>query len=152
MAFGAQGTAFIDQVTDISATQLYPMRTRRHENGVDYIYVQADDAITQYHACSIDFAASTTGNKVRPATDTTDFVQGVAQVAVTDEYYFWLATRGVVTCIIGATAVAGNPLSATAADGVLDLGGANDARVHVCGVALQNGAAGPVSKLIQLGM
>lgn len=150
MAFGAQGTAWIDQVTDISSTQLYPMRFPRHENGVDYIYVQADDAITQYQACKLDLAASTTGNKVTPTGATTDRIAGVAQVAVTDEYYFWLAVKGMVTCKIATAASAGDLLSGTATAGVLALGAATDARVDVCGVAMEAGAATNAAKAISL--
>ena len=150
MAFGAEGTAFIDQLIDISSTQLYPMRTRRHQNGIDYIYVQADDTITQYQACKIDFAASTTGNKVTPTTATTDFILGAAQVAVTDENYFWLAVRGVVTCKILDAAAAGDVLSGSATAGCLTLGAAA-ANVHAAGMALEDGAAGDGGKLVYLG-
>lgn len=150
MAFGAVGSGFLDQVADISVTQLYPMRSLRHENGIDYIYVQANAAITQYQACAIDAAASTTGNKVTPTTATSSYVEGVAQVAVTTQYFFWLAIKGVVSCKILTAATVGQLMTSTAVAGVLGAGGATDALVHVTGVALEAGAATNAAKLIKL--
>ena len=111
---------FHDKVTAISADALYPVGTVRHENGKKYVYQQADDAITQYDYVILDVAASATGKKVVSGTDTTDMIFGVAEVAVTDEYYFWCTVGGPATVLAATGLSAGDTLGASAATGVMD--------------------------------
>ncbi len=150
MALGPIGFGFADAVDEQSATQLNPIGALRYEGGIWYRYVQADDAITQYQACTYDHAAATDCSKVTPTGATTDHVAGVAQIDVTDEYYFWLAISGNFLCKIATGASAGDLLSASGTAGVLALGGATDGRVHVCGKAMQAGAATNAAKLVVL--
>lgn len=87
------GLSFRGKVSDTYASLPEGMRVglRRFEGGKEYVFTQADDAFTAGQAAKPD---STTGAKVTPTAAATDGFSGVAEVAVTDEYYFWLTIRG----------------------------------------------------------
>lgn len=51
------------------------------------------------------------------ATDVNNLVAGVPMMVVTANYYFWLTTWGPVSCLSGATTVAGEPIIPHATDG-----------------------------------
>lgn len=118
----AQPITFQDKVTDISSTALYPIGTKRYEvdsNGLMacYQYCQADDALTQYDAVAIDIAASAAGLKVTRAATAGQRLLGFAQVAVTDEYYFWLQRGGVMSATMKTGVAAGDPVTGTSTAG-----------------------------------
>lgn len=135
-------------IDDESSTAKHVVGERTFKDGVEYIYTQADDAITQYMCVSLDQAADSTGGKVRPCAAVADDVFGVAQIAVTDEYYFWCAVRGKVTAKIATAATAGQLLSASDTSGVMANPGAAEA--HIRGKALEAGAATNAAKSIYL--
>lgn len=140
---------FSDQVTDISATLPpgYFVGKKRIIGNTEYTYVQADDTITQYQAVTTDHAANTSGKKVTPCGAATDDFFGAAQVAVTDEYYFWCATRGSMTCKIATAATAGLQLACSATAGVLATPADTDV-AHIRAKAMEAGAATNAAKLI----
>lgn len=114
--------AFTDKVTEISSTPLYPIGTVRFQpdsNGVmaKYEYCQADDALTQYDAVCIDIAASANCTKVTRAGTAGQLIRGFTQVAVTDEYYFWLQTGGVMSATMKTGVAAEDPVTATSTAG-----------------------------------
>lgn len=113
-------TAFLDLVTDTSATAQYKVGTRRYENGREYVYTQADDTITANQVVKLDAAASTSGAKVTPTAAATDPVFGVAEVAVTDEYYFWCTVRGVASALVKTGTTAGTLVAPSSTAGALD--------------------------------
>ena len=113
----------------------------------EYTFTQADDAITQYQAVTTDHAANTSGKKVTPCGAATDDFFGAAQVAVTDEYYFWCATRGPMTCKIATAATAGLQLACSATAGVLATP-ANTDVAHIRAKAMEAGAATNAAKAI----
>lgn len=110
---------FTDPVTKISADPLHTVGEIRFENGKKYMYTQADDAITQYQVCVFDIAASATGKKVTPSGTAGQPCVGVAEVAVTDEYYFWLTIGGFATAIVKTGVAVNDPLTCTATAGAL---------------------------------
>ena len=94
-------------------------------DGKEFVYVQANGAVTQHDAVVIDetyqAAALSTSNDARG-----DLV-GAAPVAVADDYYFWAQIKGPST-IRGAGSVAANVrLNATGTAGVLDDDGSTTA-------------------------
>ena len=115
-------TSFIDAVTDISATAKYPVGTRRFENNKEYVYQQADDAITAGQAVKLDAAASAAGLKVTPTAASGDSCVGIAETAITDEYYGWITVgpKGAVVNAIVKTGVAvDDPLAPSGTAGAL---------------------------------
>jgi hypothetical protein len=63
-------------------------RYRNEANGKEYIYVQADGAITQYQAVSITPAGQAAA--LTKANADKGYKVGVAQIAFTDDYYGWI--------------------------------------------------------------
>lgn len=112
--------AFNDKVTDISATAKYPVGTLRRENGKLYEYQQADDAITAGQFVKLDYGASDTGKKVTPTGAITDHVHGVAETAITDEYFGWITIQGGCDALVANGVAAGQRLFPTATAGTLD--------------------------------
>ena len=137
---------FKDAVTDTSSTAKYRVGTRRQQNGREYIYIQADDAITVNQAVKMD---STTGVKVTPTAAATDDLFGVAETAITDEEYGWITVKGVASCKILTAATAGQVLAPTSTAGVLG-NPANTDVAMIRAVALQNGAATNLTKNVYL--
>lgn len=111
--------SFIDTVTDTSATAKYPVGTRRFQDGKEYCYQQADDAITVNQAVKLDAAASASGLKVTPTAAAGDSCFGVAETAIADEYYGWITVAGVASVLVANGTAADDPLAASAAAGVL---------------------------------
>lgn len=114
--------SFIDAVTDISATAKYPVGTRRFENGKEYVYQQADDAVTAGQAVMLDAAASASGQKITPTSGSGASCLGICETAITDEYYGWVTVgpKGAVVSAIVKTGVAvDDPLAPSATAGAL---------------------------------
>jgi hypothetical protein len=89
---------------DVSAT---PTATQGHElglivwvGGVEYTYVQADDAVTQYDALTLDVAAAGSGTAanapwlVTPTGAAAVVFMGVAHLAFTAGYFGFIITKG----------------------------------------------------------
>lgn len=93
---------FSDKVTDISSTLPpgYYVGMRRYESGREYTYMQADDTVAVNSPVKLDIAASATAQKVTPTAAAGDGFFGVAETAITDEYYGWITTRGVASCLV----------------------------------------------------
>jgi hypothetical protein len=84
-------------------------------------YVRADAAIAQYDACKMKLTESDAPHAVIPTAATTDFVSGIAEVSVTDQYYFWLTVHGYVPIANVADASAqGEVLGASGTAGRLE--------------------------------
>jgi hypothetical protein len=111
--------------------------TAKHELGLKvydpanpqnrYQYVRADDAITQYQAVGLDFAAGGSGsatdvpNLVTPTSAVNESIEGIAQVAFSAGYYGFILIEGTGTCLTAAAiASAGIHLVSTATAGTLD--------------------------------
>lgn len=113
--------AWTEPVTAASHTPArYPVGTRRVENGREYVYQQADDAVTVNQAVMLDIAASATGLKITPATTEQKAIYGVAEVAFTDEYFAWVTVKGVASTLIATGSAVGDRLCLAATDGVLE--------------------------------
>jgi len=110
---------FIDAVTDTSTTAKYQVGTRRRQNGREYVYQQADDAITVNQAVKLDLAASASGLKVTPTAAAGDSVFGIAETAIADESYGWITVRGVAAALVAAGTTADDPMGASGTAGVL---------------------------------
>jgi hypothetical protein len=141
--------SFIDAVTDTSTTAKYPVGTRRLQNGREYVYQQADDAITVNQAVKLDLAASASGLKVTPTAAAGDSVFGVAETAIADESYGWITVRGVASVSVANGTAADDPLGASVAAGVLakiSEAGSGDYK-FVAGIAMEaNGSGSAAAK------
>jgi len=139
---------FGDPVTKESSTALYPVGTRRFEGGNEYVYMQADDAFTAGQAAKID---SATGVKVTPTAAATDGCVGVAEIAVTDEYFFWMTVRGPASVLIATGTNAGEILAPSGTAGVLAIAPTSTARRKVIGEALEaNSSGADAAKVVYL--
>lgn len=85
-------------------------------NGNEYTYIQADDAITVNQAVKMD---STTGVKVTPTAAVSDMLFGVAETAIADEYYGWITTKGVASCLVADSMAVGDPMASSGTAGTL---------------------------------
>ena len=141
------GQVFDDKVTAISSTALYVIGTVRHENGKKYVYTQADDTITANQAVKLDVAASATGAKVTPSGATADILFGVAEVAVTDEYYFWCCVAGSTTILVADSLSAGDILGPSATAGTL---GAVSTRDPFAQLLVANSSGGAAARACML--
>lgn len=111
-------------VTRISATPEFAIGEEREEFDETYglkryRYAWADDTITINQALTEDITASATGRKVYPPATAGLPICGVAEVAVTDEYYFWMTIVGKVNVIQKTGTVVGTVLTATTTAGAL---------------------------------
>jgi len=139
---------FGDKVTDINVAAQYPVGTRRFEGGNEYVYMQADDAFTAGQAAKID---SATGVKCTPTAAATDGCIGVAEIAVTDEYFFWLTVRGPASALIADSTSAGEILAPSATAGVLAVAPTSTARRKVIGEAAEaNSTGAAAAKVVYL--
>ena len=143
--------ASVQELNVATATAQHNVGDKIIVEGVEYTYTQADDTITQYQAVSLDVAADANAKKVTPSSAVIGNLFGVAQIAVTDEYFFWCATRGKVTCLIDTNATAGLLLAPSATAGVLIAPNSDGSEVtHVRAVAMEAGAATNAAKRIYL--
>lgn len=110
---------YVDVVTATSTEAKNRVGLRRFENGREYIYQQADDAITAGQAVKLDIAASADGLKVTPCAAAGDSCFGIAEVAIADESYGWITVRGVATVSVANGVAVDDPLAASGAAGVL---------------------------------
>lgn len=91
-----------------------------------YRYVQADDAVTQYDAVTIDTAVGGSGSSanvpyvVTPTAAADTVIYGVAQVAFTAGYYGFVLIKGAGTVNAATTVVAEAHAVPTATAGQLD--------------------------------
>lgn len=97
-----------DKVLGIDVTSV--LTSAEHELGLrvpdpanpqnHYVYVQADDAVAQYDAVTLDFAAGGSGaaasvpHLVTPTSAATSFFVGVAQVAIAAGSYGFILVEG----------------------------------------------------------
>lgn len=139
-------TCYVDVVTATSTTQKNRIGLRRFENGREYVYQQADDAITAGQAVKLDAAASATGLKVTPCAALGDSCFGVAEVAIADESYGWITVRGVASCLVADGTAVDDPLGASGAAGVVanvvEQGTGTGAYRFVRAVALEANSSG----------
>lgn len=84
------------EVTTISSTPVHPIGTRLFKNGREYVYMQANAALAAGQC--VKLVAS--GIAVTPTTAATDPVLGVAETAVTINYYGFITVRGPATILI----------------------------------------------------
>lgn len=110
--------SFAGSLTTPTAAQEYAIGQKIEVDGVEYTYTQADDTITANQALKLDAAASASAKKVTPTAAATDIIVGVALQAVTDEYYFWMATQGLVTVNVADGTAVGDNLGASGTAGV----------------------------------
>jgi hypothetical protein len=117
--FNTDGKIGID-VTATPDTSDQTLGTRT--NGIDgneYVYVQASGAITQYDAVGIDENYQAAALTKAIADD--GWMIGFAQVALADNDYGWVATRGSnIKCRLAAACAVDVTLYTTGTAGVLD--------------------------------
>lgn len=130
------------RLTDVSTTQRHELGTViLGIDGVSYRYVLAGEAIAQYDA--VDFTAGFTAI----VTDANDFAFGVAQVAIANASYGWIAESGVVVAKLTGSSSAGQTLARdTAVGGVLNVVTAGDGAEVPYGIVLvgESGGSGTV--------
>lgn len=90
---------FGDAVTDVGTTQLYPLGTRREEEGKVYRYVKNVDATVTMVANDLVYHDGTTTNTMWQVNgDLSDvdsaFAAGVAQGVIANAGYGWIGTKG----------------------------------------------------------
>jgi|SRR5690349_3710721 len=99
----ARVISFGDLVTDTGAVQLYPLGTRREEDGSTYRYVKRDDSTVAFASGDLVYrdAATTAGVYWEVSGDVSDhdpaLVAGVARSSIADAGFGWILTKGVVT-------------------------------------------------------
>lgn len=95
--------SFKDLVTETGTDLLYPLGTRREEDGQTYRYVQRDDSTVAFASGDLVYrdAATTAGVFWQVSGDLSDhdpaLVAGVAKSSIADGGYGWILTKGVVT-------------------------------------------------------
>lgn len=126
MSYGTINKVLGVDVDVVSSTPDHELGLVVEADGVRYMYVQADDAVTQYNAVKIDAAAAgsgTAGNVpylVTPTAAADEVLAGVAQVAFTAGYYGFVAIGGKVIVLVAAGLTALEPLGTTGTAGTLD--------------------------------
>ncbi len=131
----------------------YFVGMRRKMNGKTYVFQQADDAITVNQAVKLDVAASSTGLKVTPTAAVGDSCYGVAETALTDEYYGWITVEGVASCLVLNGTAADDPLAASGTAGVLQKAaeaGSGDYEFVVASAMQANGGGSPAAFNVML--
>lgn len=99
----ARVISFGDLVTDTGSVQLYPLGTKREEDGATYRYIKRDDTTVAFVSGDLVYrdAATTAGVYWEVSGDISDhdpaLVAGVAKSTVADGAYGWILTKGVVT-------------------------------------------------------
>lgn len=91
-------------------------------NGYEYIFVEADEAVTQYAACVIaeDFGVEMVDTTSTAADAGQGKGVGVAQTALTSGYFGWIMVNGIGSCLGAASCVKYTELNSTATAGTLD--------------------------------
>lgn len=94
--------SFGDLVTDVGTVQLYPLGTKREEDGMVYRYVKRDDSTVAFASGDLVYrAGSTAAAYWNVSGDISDqdaaFVAGVAKGSIADAGYGWILTKGLVT-------------------------------------------------------
>ena len=108
-------------------------------DGTEWVYVQANGAITQYYTVAID--ENYQAAHLTTALNTTGHQIGFAQVAFADNDYGWIAVRGSnIKATVKASCAADARLFTTTTAGVLDDASAS-AAARVYGVVAVTGAA-----------
>ena len=125
MAYSISGILGVDLDAE-SSTQLYPLGTvvcgtasTSDLLSAEYMYVRADEAITQYQFVKID-----DDYECAPLTTTISGAEpthvGCAQIAFTANYYGWVAISGTFTGLISASCAADVKLKTSATAGYID--------------------------------
>lgn len=151
--------SFLDDVTDqfTVATSLrvdkpgYTIGMLREENGKLYRLAKAGAAIPINAAVKPDTAATGTdiGHQVVKTSVAAEGVSGVAEIAVSNGYYFWMTIGRVASVLVTGTIAVGDRLAATATAGTLSpLAAATFG--HVCAHALEANASGAATKKVHL--
>ena len=94
--------SFKDLVSDVGTTQLYPLGTKREQDGQIYRYVQRDDSTVNFAAGDLVYRAGSTAAALwKVSGDLSDqdsaFACGVAMGSIADAGYGWVKTYGLVT-------------------------------------------------------
>jgi hypothetical protein len=149
--------------TRVDATPQYPLGSEtwdprtgvRSQNRIRYVRADAD--ITQYAACQMKLDETDAPNGVIVTSATTDFVVGIAEIAVTAATapYFWLTVKGYVPIanvadasalgdVLGASGTAGRLATPTFTTTAATLAQLNaGVRAAITGiVAVTDGSAG----------
>ncbi len=97
-------------------------QTRYLASGKRYRYVRADAAIAAGDCCKYKLGETDDPWAVVPTAATTDFGFGISEVAVTDQYYFWITIHGFVKNAKVTTGVAaGSMVAPSGTAGRLDV-------------------------------
>lgn len=144
--------AWTDKVTSINVNPQYPVGRRRFENGREYIYQQADDTIAVNSAVKLDITASASGLKVTPVAAAGDSLFGVAETAITDEYYGWITVRGVASALVATGVAADDPLTTASGGALSDAveAGSGDYKFCRCSAMEANASGGTLAKNVYL--
>lgn len=136
---GVANAALLEPTTDAN----FKLGTRCTGNdGTEWIYVQANGAITVYDAVGIDetFQAAALTKAMADA----DWRIGFAQVAFTDNQYGWVATSGAGSNFkvnVLASCVADAALYTTATAGALDDDATSQTAINGVVIVTTNGGA-----------
>lgn len=136
--------AWVDGVTDVSATMKHPVGVRRIQNGREYIYQKAGAAISVNQLVKLDASNSPDGLQVIPTAAAGDSCYGVAEVAIPNGSYGWITVRGVAAALVANGTAIDDPLGASGTAGTgtkLSQAGTGDF-VFVRGYALEANSSG----------
>lgn len=94
--------SFKDAVGDVGTVQLYPLGTKREQDGQVYRYVQRDDSTVAFASGDLVYRAGSTAAALwKVSGDISDqdsaFACGVAMGSIADAGYGWVKTKGLVT-------------------------------------------------------
>lgn len=144
--------AWTDKVTSINVNPQYPVGRRRFENGREYVYQQADDTIAVNSAVKLDAAASASGLKVTPVAAEGDSLFGIAETAITDEYYGWITVRGVASALVATGVAVDDPLCPSTSGALRDAveAGSGDYKFVRCSALEANASGGTLAKNVYL--
>lgn len=113
----AVGAAFSTTHTD----RKFKLGTRMlGDDGDEYVYVQADGAISAGDVVIITEAAQADAIDTTNSASKIGFRVGVANVAFADDEYGWVQVRGATTANVGTGSAAGDKLNTTSTAGRLD--------------------------------
>lgn len=118
------------------------------EDGQEYVYIQANGAITQYDFVGIDENYQAAALTKAMADD--GYSIGVAQVAFADNDYGWVATRGHnLQGRVGASCAADAALWTSSTAGVLDDASASQTKIDgVVAVTAETGGAAAAEEVL----
>ena len=119
-----------------------------------YRYTQADDAFTAGQFATPDIAANASGKKVTPGGTAGLPICGLAENAVTDEYYFWMLIRGKAAGNVKTGVAIGDALTCSGTAGALQKAAEADSAAAYknvnCYALAANSSGSDASTLVQL--